>query len=833
LTHRLRLAGAIALAVAAWAAEPAAAANNLGPSLEVAAGNGAQTITGDFNGDGNLDVASAGVNVRSGNGAGGFTATPFSTGALIPVGIAAGDFNEDTRPDIVSTGFPAGASVLLSNASGGFGAAQTVTGSQTGGVATGDFDGDTNVDIAVNSSGVVRVFRGDGAGGFAAGIDFPGGSGAGPLAAADLDGNGRDDLVAGDLAADTVDVLLAKSGPLTTGPGGLEIFDAAVSYATAADPQRVLVTDLDGDGARDVVVNAANLQALYGNGAGAFGTAVTVATGPVADVSTGTFDGDAITDLAIGRATGLVSIVLGRSDRLATVGRSFASGFSSGLGRVATGDFNEDSLLDVVADATAGSRLLPGETIRVLNPSLTYPDARVGASDVLTVTFRNTDAIPHTFTGGQILSAGAFDVALGDDGCTGTTLPPDGLCQVAVTFSASSPGVATGVLAMDTDAGDSPHTATLSGEAFPVPALEVLRDLTPFATMKVGVASRERLFVVHNPGDLPLQVEPPVLAGDDPGAFVLRDNCGYKLLAAHQSCSSFVSFKPTHAGVNRATLRFPNDGLNPSHSVSLTGTGDATPAPEFTLTPASLGFGRVRLGASTTKVVELSNTGAVAFSLGSLRVAPSGNGFTARQEGCLDGPILPKAGCRITVRFRPKREGGHEADVSFTGLTGARLTAKGVGFELIQQKGPLTERLAAAVDVWRDKGIEGLSKRGARLSALEVVLPGKAGLEVSMRRKGAKVVLAQGLVRYAAAGTASVVAKPTKRGRALLKKLDKVTLRARLRFRAANGRLTEVNRTVVLRRLERQAFLASCSASPARNLPSASPPPRSGCSRTG
>jgi hypothetical protein len=527
-----------------------------------------------------------------------------------------------------------------------------------------------------------------------------------------------------------------------------------------------------------------------------------------------------------------VSIVLGRPDRLATVGRTFPSGFGSGLRRVTTGDFNEDTLLDVVADADGGSRLLPGETIRVLNPSVTYSDARVGDSETRTIIFVNTDAVAHTFTSGQISGSG-FNVALGADTCTGETLLPNELCQVTVTFSASSPGQATGLLSLYGDAGDSPHTATLSGQAFPIPGVAAHSRFGPFPTMRVGVASMERLYVVQNTGDLSLHVEPPFLAGADKDAFVLKDRCGDFTLAAHQSCLVFVRFKPTHAGAHSATLRIPNNGIQPGYSVSLAGIGDATPAPEFTLTPASLSFGRVRRGTSTTKVVQLENTGRVAFTLGALRVAPAGNGFTARQAGCLDGPLVPDASCRVTVRFRPARNGGHEADVSFTGLAGTRFVVKGSGYELVQRPGALGARLGAGIDLWRDKGIEGLTRRGARLSALKVVLAGKAGLELSMRRKGAKVVVAQGLRRYAAAGGGDVIAKPTKRGKTLLKELDKVTLRARLRFRAANGRLTEVNRTFVLRRLKRQAFLASCSGSPARNLPSASPPPRSGCSPSG
>jgi hypothetical protein len=67
-----------------------------------AAAFGASVVTGDFNGDGKLDLASPGVSVLLGNGDGTFqTAVDFSVGPNPnPVSVAVGDFNGDGKPDL-------------------------------------------------------------------------------------------------------------------------------------------------------------------------------------------------------------------------------------------------------------------------------------------------------------------------------------------------------------------------------------------------------------------------------------------------------------------------------------------------------------------------------------------------------------------------------------------------------------------------------------------------------------------------------------------------------------------------------------------------------------
>ena len=136
--------------------------------------------TGDFNNDGNLDIAvtnnsSPGtVGILLGDGNGGFSAaTTFSSGGSSPVSVVAGDFNRDGNLDLVVTNNGSNnVAILLGNGSGGFSAPKTYSsgGSDPRGAGVGDFNHDGKLDVAVGNwpNGNVGVLLGDGLGGFGA-----------------------------------------------------------------------------------------------------------------------------------------------------------------------------------------------------------------------------------------------------------------------------------------------------------------------------------------------------------------------------------------------------------------------------------------------------------------------------------------------------------------------------------------------------------------------------------------------------------------------------------------------------------------------------------------
>ena len=265
-------------------------------------------VTGDFNGDGIPDLATADYNgqtisILSGQGDGTFGAPTSVPLPNHPSDLIAADFNRDGATDLayfVSGSYPSnGVFVLLGNGNGTFAAAQAVSGVDfPASIAVGDLNRDGMVDLVVAGETVsaqhtyseaVWVFLGNGDGTFQPPYRWVWGWGtagsASCRAIADFDRDGIPDVACTN--HDFASILFGN---------GDGTFQPARQFATGqGDWGNLVVADFNGDGILDVAATP-SLSVLIGKGDGTFQSVQTFQP-PVVSI-VGDFNGDGMPDLA-------------------------------------------------------------------------------------------------------------------------------------------------------------------------------------------------------------------------------------------------------------------------------------------------------------------------------------------------------------------------------------------------------------------------------------------------------------------------------------------------------------------------------------------------------
>ncbi len=289
----------------------------------------------DFNEDGIADLAVAcnnKVSILIGQGTddvgdGTFAAPVDISNTGLKQQLATGDFNEDGIADLaVPDGSNSRVAVFLGNGSGGvgngtFGAATTfAVGSVPNTVLAGDFNEDGITDLAVvcGGSNAVSILIGQGAAGagngtFAAAVNYATGTGPLRLASGDFNEDGITDLAVtnNNNASNSVSVLIG----LGTGAQGDGTFAAAVDYpTTAGNPMGITTGDFNEDGITDLaVVNGSSVTnaivVFLGNGVSGVGDGTFAAAAPVAgnngsrEIATADLNGDGRADLVVSNIT--------------------------------------------------------------------------------------------------------------------------------------------------------------------------------------------------------------------------------------------------------------------------------------------------------------------------------------------------------------------------------------------------------------------------------------------------------------------------------------------------------------------------------------------------
>lgn len=285
-------------------------------------------VTGDFDGDGNLDLA--GVNEETepgrtvmlwGDGAGNFT-PQFVNGPMGFGVVAAGDVNGDGISDLVVPDRFGIVSLITGAKSRSFPSMLPLFPNSAGIASAGDINKDGKVDLFVESN---TTYLNQGNNTFTLSGN-PSGQG---IQIADLDGDGFPDLV----GTDGTNILVWKGtgdpnftgSPIIAGPGNPAF--------------QMLIADMDGDGLPDIVLP--NLI-LFNQGHLNFFAMPTNFGAENSPFAIGDVDGDGRLDVITGAFT-----LLNKGNRNFTLVTSTNLNVPSGAA-MAVGDFNGDGKADVV-----------------------------------------------------------------------------------------------------------------------------------------------------------------------------------------------------------------------------------------------------------------------------------------------------------------------------------------------------------------------------------------------------------------------------------------------------------------------------------------------------
>jgi hypothetical protein len=304
-----------------------------------------RVVLGDLDNDGRPDVVVGQTGAylvrlfNDGPGSGGATRayrradlvkTPFAS----PVGVALADVDRDGYLDFMTSNKTNTISGVVSGV-GAFAVRSYVSGSAGVSVATGFFNADSLPDYAVACAGdsIVVVYRNTGGGNFTRTV-VPCRRNPLDLEATDVDGDGATDLVAPCAGSQTLTVLLGN------GTGGFSApldFDAGrrpASLAVRRDRLALALADSLGD---PVVLRLdARLKPMAFNS----GTAPRAA-------ASADFDGDLSPDLVTANGDGTLSVLFGKGDGT-FVKRADLTAVAAAQA-VVTGDFDGDTRPDVAA----------------------------------------------------------------------------------------------------------------------------------------------------------------------------------------------------------------------------------------------------------------------------------------------------------------------------------------------------------------------------------------------------------------------------------------------------------------------------------------------------
>jgi len=281
------------------------------------------------------------------------------------------------------------------------------------------------------------------------------------------------------------------------------------------------------------------------------------------------------------------------------------------------------------------------------------------ATQTISVSNSTGSAIPLNGTQ-PIIVTPPFSIPANLNTCGTTSLAPKASCTIAVEFSPTTPGPASGTLSLNDGAGTQTAILSGTGEAAPTDVLNPT-SLTFPLTAADSVSSAQTVSLTNIGGE-PLELTSITASA----GFESSNTCGGQLAGA-SICTISVVFAPTQAGNITGALTIA-DALR-TQTISLSGTAAAPPT--ITVNPTSLTFAAQAPGsAPASQTISIANGGQ--FPMANMGFQITGDGAAAYSIGTTNCGALLNAGasCTAQVVFAPTELGTIAATLAVSSSTG-------------------------------------------------------------------------------------------------------------------------------------------------------------------
>jgi hypothetical protein len=286
--------------------------------------------------------------------------------------------------------------------------------------------------------------------------------------------------------------------------------------------------------------------------------------------------------------------------------------------------------------------------------SLTFPSTQVGnAAQPQTIILANTGTVPIHITALQ--TTPDFTTQSNCD-----TILPSASCLLIVTFTpqptSSTAPTTTRISALEitSDASTALDFISLLGTATPSP-LTISPIALDFGSVQLGATTTLPLKIT-NTSTTAATFNSITPTGD----YTATGDCPTNnTLAPNTTCTEQITFTPTQIGDRTGTIAIATSLNTLPINIPLTGTGIQS---HLQVTPSSLAFGSIAIGASANQTITITNTGSADVT--NLTFALTGE--YALTVPCTFTTLVPNTSCTATVTFTPTTLGADNSALTIT-----------------------------------------------------------------------------------------------------------------------------------------------------------------------